>query len=53
MPEKYFCIHFEIGIKEREPGVRFTLTNMDKDYSVSGGNVLSIIMADSENPFPH
>lgn len=38
-PEKYFCIHFEIGIKDREPGVRFTFTNMEKDYAISGGNV--------------
>ena len=38
-PEKYFCIHLEIGIKDREPGVRLTLTNMEKDYAISGGNV--------------
>ena len=40
-PEKLFCIHFEIGIKDREPGVRFTFTNMEKEYSVTGGNVHS------------
>lgn len=38
-PEKYFCIHFEIAIKDREPGVRFTFTNMEKEYSITGGNV--------------
>jgi hypothetical protein len=41
-PEKYFCIHFEIAIKDREPGVRLTLTNMEKEYTVAGGNTLKI-----------
>lgn len=40
-PEKYFCVHLEIGIKDREPGVRLTLTNMEKEYTISGGNVTS------------
>lgn len=40
--DKYFCLHVEVGIKDREPGVRFTFTNMDKDFSISGGNTLKI-----------
>ena len=42
MPEKFFTIHVDISVKDREPGVRLTLTNMDKEYSVSGGNVLKV-----------
>lgn len=38
-PDKLFTIHIEVSIRDREPGVRFTLTNMEKEYSVSGGNV--------------
>lgn len=41
-PEKFFIIHVDLTIKDREPGVRLTITNMDKEYSVSGGNVLKI-----------
>lgn len=48
-PEKLFCMHFEIGIKDREPGVRLTLTNMEKEYTVSGGNVSLIKIVDIED----
>jgi hypothetical protein len=35
-------MHFEIGIKDREPGVRLTLTNMEREYTVTGGNVAGL-----------
>lgn len=41
-PDKYFTIHVDVAIKEREPGVRLTITNMQKEYAVSGGNTLKI-----------
>lgn len=50
-PEKLFCIHFEIGIKDREPGVRLTLSNMDKEYTVVGGNVKIFLYKDIEDSF--
>ena len=53
LPEKLFCIHFEIGIRDREPGVRLTLSNMDKEYTVTGGNVQCYLILDFENPFPN
>jgi hypothetical protein len=42
LPEKFFIVHVDISIKDREPPVRFTITNMDKEYSVAGGNTLKI-----------
>lgn len=39
---KYFVIRIQIGLKDREPGVRFVVTNMEKDYEVEGGNILKI-----------
>jgi hypothetical protein len=51
-PEKLFCIHFEIGIKDREPGVRLTFTNMEKEYSVVGGNVSPFYYSDIKGSFP-
>jgi hypothetical protein len=37
--EKYFNIHIDIGIKDRDPGIRFTITNIDKDFNVANGNI--------------
>ena len=39
---KYFVIRVHIALKDREPGVKFVLTNMEKDYEVEGGNTLKI-----------
>lgn len=42
---KPFYIHFDYGLRNREPTTRFTLSNVYETYKVSGGNTLQI-------PFP-